>query len=483
MSVFDHCQPRRVFHYFEEICNIPHGSGNTKEISDYLVKFAQEHNLSYVQDEKNNVIIYKKATSGHEQAPTVILQGHMDMVCEKESHLDHDFTRDPLRLALEDGYVFARGTTLGGDDGIAIAYALALLESDEFPHPALEVLLTVDEEIGLLGAQDLDTSKLQGKCLINLDSEEEGILLTGCAGGVSAISTIPVKYRNAHGFLYEISIHGLTGGHSGAEIDKNRANANVLMGRLLYGLKKTADYEVSWLDGGKKDNVIPRECRCHILLSTEEEEASLTAYLQQLEKELRKEYAGSDEGISIGVKALGETDCGVLHPVSREKILFYMMSIPNGVQKMSGNIPGLVETSMNFGTLELKEDAFYASSGIRSSVNAAKYALSDQVEYLTEFLGGDYELEGAYPAWEYRENSPLRDHMVKIYQEMYHKDPTVEAIHAGLECGIFYEKMPGLDCISIGPDILDIHTPQERMNVESVKRVWEYLLNVLKTLE
>ncbi|CUM69990.1 aminoacyl-histidine dipeptidase [Blautia hydrogenotrophica] len=481
MSVLENCEPKRVFYYFEEISKIPHGSKNTKEISDYLVSFAKEHQLRYVQDEYGNIVIYKAASAGYEKLPAVILQGHMDMVCEKEAGSNHDFEKDPLRLKIEDGFVTAEGTTLGADDGIAVAYALALLETDSYAHPALEVVITVDEEVGLLGAQNLDASCLSGKYLINLDSDEEGILLTGCAGGVSAISSIPVKYRNASGCLYEVKIHGLQGGHSGMEIGKNRANANILMGRFLYGLKEQLPYELAELEGGQKDNVIPRECSCALLIQPEDTEI-LKDYACRLTAELRKEYSGSDAGISVSVEFQEETQIGVLHPVSQEKVLFYLMNVPNGVQKMSGNIPGLVETSTNLGAARLEDEVFYASCGVRSSVNSAKYAVSDKIEYLTEFLGGDYKKEGEYPAWEYREQSPLREHMIEVYQDMYQKAPRVEAVHAGLECGLFYEKIPGLDCVSTGPNLWDIHTPQEKMEIASVRRVWEYLIQVLATM-
>ena len=481
MSVLENCEPKRVFYYFEEISKIPHGSKNTKEISDYLVSFAKEHQLRYVQDEYGNIVIYKAASAGYEKLPAVILQGHMDMVCEKEAGSNHDFEKDPLRLKIEDGFVTAEGTTLGADDGIAVAYALALLETDSYAQPALEVVITVYEEVGLLGAQNLDASCLSGKYLINLDSDEEGILLTGCAGGVSAISSIPVKYRNASGCLYEVKIHGLQGGHSGMEIGKNRANANILMGRFLYGLKEQLPYELAELEGGQKDNVIPRECSCALLIQPEDTEI-LKDYACRLTAELRKEYSGSDAGISVSVEFQEETQNGVLHPVSQEKVLFYLMNVPNGVQKMSGNIPGLVETSTNLGAARLEEEVFYASCGVRSSVNSAKYAVSDKIEYLTEFLGGDYKKEGEYPAWEYREQSPLREHMIEVYQDMYQKAPRVEAVHAGLECGLFYEKIPGLDCVSTGPNLWDIHTPQEKMEIASVRRVWEYLIQVLATM-
>ncbi len=482
MAVLENCEPKRVFHYFEEITKIPHGSGNTKEISDYLVNFANEHGLSYVQDEMNNVVIYKPAYKGYEDAPVVILQGHMDMVCEKRPDVEHDFTKDPLNLSVKDGYISANGTTLGGDDGIAVAYALALLESDDIPHPALEVLITVDEEIGLLGAVGLDCSVLKGRRLINLDSEAEGSIWISCAGGLTGISHIPVQRVEAEGEKLQVKVCGLMGGHSGAEIDKNRANANILMGRFLYGLKKQADYEILSLEGGKKDNAITRETVAELLVAKEMTEA-VKAYAKEQQAKLREEYAGSDEGIAIEILEKGTEKGAVLHPTSREKVLFYLMNVPFGIAKMSGSIEGLVETSSNIGILKLFEGELSASSSVRSSVEAARDALSDKIEYLTEFLGGEYEVQGAYPAWEYRKESPLRDKMVEVYEQVYGEKPNVVAIHAGLECGLFYKKMEGLDCVSLGPNMKDIHTSEEVLDIASTERVWKYLLKVLENLK
>lgn len=480
MRALENCEPKRVFYYFEELCKIPHGSGNTKQISDYLVSFAKEHGLEYVQDEMNNVVIYKPATEGYEDAPAVILQGHMDMVCEKRPDVDHDFTKDPLNISVKDGYVTANGTTLGGDDGIAVAYGLALLESKDLAHPALEVLITVDEEIGLLGAEGFDCSVLKGKRLINLDSEAEGSLWISCAGGLSGISTIPVQRVEAEGQKAAVKITGLMGGHSGAEIDKKRANANVLMGRFLYSLQQETAYEIISLAGGQKDNAITREADAELLV---EDINSVKACAEKLQKVFREEYAGTDEGITVEITDLGVASAKVLHPTSREKVLFFLMEVPFGIQKMSGSIDGLVETSTNIGIVKLGEDEFLGSSSVRSSVEAAGAALSDKICYLTEFLGGEYTVQGAYPAWEYRKDSPLRDQMVEVYEEMYGEKPNVVAIHAGLECGLFYKKIEGLDCVSLGPNMKDIHTSEEVLDIASTERVWKYLVKVLESLK
>lgn len=480
MRALENCEPKRVFYYFEELCKIPHGSGNTKQISDYLVSFAKEHGLEYVQDEMNNVVIYKPATKGYEDAPAVILQGHMDMVCEKRPDVEHDFTKDPLNISVQDGYVTANGTTLGGDDGIAVAYGLALLESEDIAHPALEVLITVDEEIGLLGAEGIDCSVLKGKRLINLDSEAEGSLWISCAGGLSGISTIPVQRVEAEGQKAAVKITGLMGGHSGAEIDKKRANANVLMGRFLYSLQKETAYEIISLAGGQKDNAITREADAELLV---EDINAVKACAEKLQKGFREEYAGTDEKITVEITDLGAASAKVLHPTSREKVLFFLMEVPFGIQKMSGTIDGLVETSTNIGIVKLGEDEFLGSSSVRSSVEAAGVALSDKICYLTEFLGGEYTVQGAYPAWEYRKDSPLRDRMVEVYEEMYGEKPNVVAIHAGLECGLFYKKIEGLDCVSLGPNMKDIHTSEEMLDIASTERVWKYLVKVLEYLK
>ena len=480
MRALENCEPKRVFYYFEELCKIPHGSGNTKQISDYLVSFAKEHGLEYVQDEMNNVVIYKPATEGYEDAPAVILQGHMDMVCEKRPDVDHDFTKDPLNISVKDGYVTANGTTLGGDDGIAVAYGLALLESKDLAHPALEVLITVDEEIGLLGAEGFDCSVLKGKRLINLDSEAEGSLWISCAGGLSGISTIPVQRVEAEGQKAAVKITGLMGGHSGAEIDKKRANANVLMGRFLYSLQQETAYEIISLAGGQKDNAITREADAELLV---EDINSVKACAEKLQKGFREEYAGTDEGITVEITDLGVASAKVLHPTSREKVLFFLMEVPFGIQKMSGSIDGLVETSTNIGIVKLGEDEFLGSSSVRSSVEAAGAALSDKICYLTEFLGGEYTVQGAYPAWEYRKDSLLRDQMVEVYEEMYGEKPNVVAIHAGLECGLFYKKIEGLDCVSLGPNMKDIHTSEDVLAIASTERVWKYLIKVLECMK
>ncbi|MBS6161501.1 MAG: aminoacyl-histidine dipeptidase [Firmicutes bacterium] len=482
MSVLENLQPQRVFHYFEEITKIPHGSGNTKEMSDYLVNFAKEHGLRYIQDESNNVILFKPAAKGYENAPTVMLQGHMDMVCEKTPDSSHDFTKDALKLQVEGDFISAQGTTLGGDDGIAVAYGLALLEDETLEHPALEVVITVDEEIGLLGATTLNAEPLQAKYLINLDSEEEGYLWAGCAGGMTAVSELPVRYQEETNERWKVTVSGLVGGHSGAEIDKNRGNATFVLARFLKEAKEQGAYAISELNGGLKDNAIPRTAQA-LILAGKEEGTAIAAYAKVFTEALQKEYTGSDEGICVTVEAQGIGTEPVLHPVSQEKVLFFLMQYPNGIQKMCGFMEGLVETSCNLGITKLTPKALVGSASVRSSVGSAKKALADKIAYLTEFLGGDFQIEGEYPSWEYKQDSTLRPLMVEVFREMYHREPEVKVIHAGLECGLFYEKIPGLDCVSLGPNMQDIHTTEEKLSISSVERVWEYLLEVLKKIK
>lgn len=483
MSVLSHLEPVSVFRYFEELCSIPHGSGNTKAISDYCVAFAREHALRYIQDESNNVIIFKPGTSGYESSPAVMLQGHLDMVCEKEPDCNIDFTKDGLRLQVENGIISAKGTTLGGDDGIAIAYALALLDAEDIPHPPLEAVFTVDEEIGLLGAAALDCSPLQSRLMLNLDSEEEGYLLVSCAGGATATCHLPVERREVSGQEAVITVSGLLGGHSGTEINKNRANADKLLGRLLYELDRELDYDLISVTGGTKDNAIPREATARLVINPEEAE-DLSAFLSQWKAVLKKEYAAADPDVTVSCafgapeeafSALGESD--------KCTIVSALLLLPNGVQRMSSDIQGLVQTSLNLGILQTAEQEVVASFSVRSSVSTEKTALLHQLTALMGVLGGTLDVKGDYPAWEYRQDSPLRDLMVRVFEEQYGRKPVVEALHAGVECGIFSGKLPGLDCVSFGPNMQDIHTTGERLDAASVKRVWEYTLEVLKRLK
>ena len=474
--------PERVWYYFEELCRIPHGSGNTKQISDYCAGFAKEKGLRYVQDEVGNVIIFKDAAPGYEKAPAVIIQGHLDMVAEKTPESSHDFLKDPLDLFVEDGWVGAKDTTLGGDDGIAIAYALAVLEDESLPHPALECVFTVDEETGMDGAYALDMSVLQGKYLLNLDSEEEGTVLASCAGGLRKNCVLPVERQEMEGMAYRLEIAGLKGGHSGSEIDKERGNAVILMGRLLYEIGREMSMVICSMKGGLKDNAIPRLCEARILIK-KGDEAELLRVVRSVETDLKGEFAVQDPEVSIVCEAEGEKTEKALTPASTTKVLFFLNSCPNGVQAMSHQIEGLVETSLNLGIMELTEEAFAAHFSIRSSVRSRKYMLCHKLEFICELLGGEAESTSEYPEWKFRADSHLRDVLCAVYEEQTGRKMEVQAIHAGLECGLFDDKKPGLDMISIGPDMRDIHTASERLSVPSVERIWNLLCEVLKRLD
>ena len=470
--------PEPVFSYFEQLCAIPHGSGNTKMISDFLVAFAKEQGLRYVQDEHNNVIIFKDGSKGYEDHPTVILQGHIDMVTEKDPDCPIDMQTEGLDITHDGEYVFAKGTTLGGDNGIAVAFAMALLADKDAVHPPLEVLLTVDEEIGMLGADAADLSMLKGRTLINMDSEEEGIFTVSCAGGVSTVTTLPVQRHAVYGPCIRLSVDGLQGGHSGVEIHKNRANANKVMGELLSRVQKVMPLCLTSFSGGSKDNAIPRSCTVTAVMLGMDP-APINEIIENLQQEIRAQY-DEPEAVITGenIDALGGN---ALSTEETAKVIAMLCAVPNGVQEMSKDIAGLVQTSLNLGIAKLGE-SFEMVISVRSSVNAEKLALVERLEELAKFHGAEFGCNGDYPAWEYKADSRLRDTLVNIYRRMFQTEPQVVAIHAGLECGLLSEKLPGLDCISIGPNMYDIHTSRERLHIASAQRTWEFVQQILKEL-
>lgn len=474
-----------IFKYFSDISRIPRGSGNEREISNYLVAFAKERGLEYYQDAANNVIMIKEATPGYEQEPAIILQGHMDMVCEKLKDNTHDFLKDEIKLAVDGDFLHAQGTTLGADNGIAVAYIMALFTDDTLEHPRLEAIITTDEEVGMKGAKALDTSMLQAKYMINLDSEEEGYLLCSCAGGLTGTSTLPVIRVSEYGRKVRISIGGLKGGHSGIDIINNRTNATKLLGRLLFDLREVSSYGLISMEGGFKDNVIPREANAELLIVGEDKE-SLSEEYQKLVKNItdimtvyKQELASSEPDLKFELEDLGEDDYEALHPVSFEKLLFLLVNVPYGVQVMSSDIEGLVESSLNLGIFKLEQDKAILCNSVRSSKSSYKHFISDQLKYMVSFLGGEYVKRSEYPSWEFKKDSPLREHFQKLYRKQYGKDMKVEAIHAGLECGLIYEKMPGLDIVSIGPDTFGVHTVEERVSISSTIRVYQLLEQAL----
>lgn len=468
MRVLENSEPKKVFEYFEDLCAIPHGSGNTKQISDYCAAFAKAHGFSYTQDKLNNVIIRKDASKGYEGSQTVILQGHLDMVCEKDSTSSIDFLKDGLSLSLNGDFVSANGTTLGGDDGIAVAMALSVLDDESALHPPLEVLFTTDEETGMYGAAGLDVSNLKGKILLNIDSEDEGILTAGCAGGARAEIKKAVAFGERKK-TRKIVVSGLSGGHSGVEIHKNRHNANKLMAELL---SEIPNFMLADIAGGAKDNVIPNMCECSLYT-----DCDLTEITYNFIKE---KYNSADPNLKITVTD-GE-ELPVIDEAESRNIVNLICALPNGVQKMNAQIPTLVQTSLNLGVLKTENSSLVCTFSVRSSVNSEKYELLNKLESISNEYGAQFSDHGHYPAWEYRENSHLRDVMIKTFEGLYGRKPTVDVIHAGLECGLFCDKIDGLDAVSFGPDLFDIHTPYERLSVSSVQRTYKFLCETLKAL-
>lgn len=471
MGVLSNLEPKAALRFFEEICAIPHGSRDTKRISDYVVRFAQEHGLKYIQDEANNVVIYKPASAGYENHPTVIMQGHMDMVCEKDEDCDIDFAKDGLRLRYDGKFISADGTTLGADDAIAVAYQLAVLESKELKHPPIEAVFTTDEEIGMLGADAMDMSVLQGRILLNGDSEDEGILTVGCAGGKCAVLTKPIHREQADGKIWRMAVADLIGGHSGVEINSGRANANKVLADIL----KALPVRLISVCGGQKDNVITRASEALVVADAPE-----SAFFARAE-EVRKLLPLTETAVRF-ICEPAETDLLPMSEEDSKQLIDLLYEAPQGVQAMSRDIDGLVQTSLNLGVLITEQDCVKMTFSVRSSVNAEKAELSQKLCTLGQRYGAQYSEFGDYPAWEYQKDSLLRDTMIAVFCEQYGKEPKIEAIHAGLECGIFYDRLPGLDAVSFGPQMFDIHTSRERLDAASAERTWKLLIEVLARL-
>ncbi len=476
-------QPERVWYFFEQLCKIPHGSGHTGQISRYLQEFAKCRNLEYIAEPCGNVIIRKPATAGFEAAPGVVLQGHMDMVTVKEPGCPVDLlTCGPDTDITEDGrYVYAKGTTLGGDDGIALAYGLAILDSDDIVHPAFELVATIDEETGMDGAAALEAAHVQGRRWLNLDSEEEGILLVGCAGGLTQKSVFSLTTGNRKGRFFRIAAEGCRGGHSGTEIDKNRANAILLLGQMLSGLRAAADIFAVSMQGGEKDNAIPTSAEAVIGVCEGEAEAVREA-ASVAAASICSAYAMKEPKLRFVVTELPDTELPAWDAHCLDGVLNFLTTVPFGVESMSVEPAGLVETSNNVGILRTEGSEVIIDSSVRSLVSYKKELLGDRIATLTRLCGGTAVRHSAYPGWEYRENSALRLIWIEEYRKQYGCEPVVQTIHAGLECGLIIEKMPDADAVSFGPNILDIHTPAERMEIDSVRRTWELLLGILRRL-
>ena len=472
LDFHDFPSSEKALRFFEEFSKIPRGSGNTKAIADYLVDFAKARGLECYRDESDNVVIRRAATCGYEDRPGVILQGHTDIVALKNPDCPINMEKEGLDLYRDGDLLRARGTTLGGDDGVAMAYAMAILDSDDIAHPELEAVFTSDEETGLIGATALDASVLRGRLLINIDSDEEGIFTVGCAGGARVDINLPVKVKTHIGQIYTLSISGFKGGHSGVEIDKNRANAIKAMAEIL---SKLEDVKLGKASAGSADNAIPSDAQ--VIFTTKSPILEISDVINSVAETLPEGETQKKFNLEMNISS-----AKVIDVEASANILALIGEMPNGVMRMMEDIEGLVETSLNMGILSLDGKALNLTISVRSAKGAQKAKLLDTIKDIAEKHGAGVSVRGQYPAWEYRKESHLRDVMCKVYSDMYGKDATVVTIHAGLECGIFSDKMEGLDCVSIGPDNKDIHTPEERLSLSSFNRVYEYIINVLKNI-
>lgn len=483
MSKLAGLKPERVFYYFEELTKIPRCSNDEKRVSDYLISVGESLGFETIQDNVLNVIIKKPGTKGYENSPTVVLQGHMDMVCEKRDDSSHDFSKDAIRLSLQEDFVMAEETTLGADNGIAVAMCLAVLEDKNISHPPLEVLVTTSEETGLTGAAALSPEHVEGRILINIDSEEEGTILVSCAGGQRDEISIPVEDIEADNNKesYTLKISGLQGGHSGMEINKGRGNSNKILGRALHRLNEKIDFDLYYIDGGSLPNAIPRYAYAKILLSNKELDLA-KEIINEIDSEIKQELLSSDKEVRISLELAQESIDKVFSNTTKTKIITALMIIPTGIQSMSQNIQGLVESSINLGVVKTKDDKVTIECSLRSSVGSLKKQIGKQLELIASTLKSDYETSSAYPAWEYKEDSYIRKVFMDSYRELYNKDMKIEAIHAGLECGLFSEKFDDMDMISFGPNMAGVHAPGEKLSISSTERSYSLLVKVLENI-
>ena len=483
MSILTEIEPKEVMKYFEEISQIPRASGKEKQISDYLANFGKQLNLETIQDKALNVIIKKPGTAGYENSPTVIIQGHMDMVCEKNQRTVHDFDKDPLKLRIIDDCVYATDTTLGGDNGIAVAYAMALLASDNIPHPPLEVLITTDEETGMSGAMAVSPEHIEGKILLNIDNEVEGQILISCAGGVRTKSKINIeKEESALDLAINIGIRKLLGGHSGIEIHKERGNSNKLIGRILKDITNNFDIRLVSIDGGSKDNAIPREADAKILINKNDLD-SVKKCIEKWQEILLNELQFADKDVTVICDVVNDSIKESFTKECTNKVIDLLVVYPNGVNTRSVAIDGLVESSSNLGIVKTTDKQVIYESAVRSSVKTLKENIVERISVLSEAYGAEVEVNASYPEWQLVKESKVREIAKDVYKNMFGKDPEVVAIHAGVECGILNERLGNLDMISIGPNLYDIHTPNEHMSIQSVKNTWEYLKAILVELK
>ncbi len=478
MSNMQNIEPQKVFFWFYKLNQIPRCSGDEKRVSDFLVNFAKERNLEVYQDEMYNVIIKKPASEGYENSDSVIIQGHMDMVCIKGEGSRHDFTKDPIEMIVQDDIMRANNTTLGGDDGIAIAYGLAILDSDDLKHPLIELLITTSEETGMDGAHALTNEHLSGKILLNIDSEEEGVFLVSCAGGANKITTFKPEKEKKSGNGLEIKISGLKGGHSGMEIIKQRANAIKLLGRILEQCNDNVKIRLSKISGGTKHNAIPSDAMAVI---SAEDIDNAKKIIENLTKDFKEEYRVEDSGLNIVVNEVKVEE--IYTEKLSNDLIDYIMMVPDGVQYMSKDIEGLVQTSLNNAILEEKDNFIQITTSVRSASLSSLREILNILSVIAKRTNANTEERNAYPAWQFDNDSKIREKAVIVYEELFGKKPEVSAIHAGLECGLLKEILPNTDMISFGPNLYDVHTEKEHLSISSVQRVWKFLVKLLEELK
>ena len=483
MSVLGNYEPQAPFKYFEELTKIPRGTYNCKPVSDYCMQFAKDLGLECRQDEAYNVIIKKPGTPGYENAEPLIMQGHLDMVNVKTLESTHNFDKDPLQLFIdEDGKLGAVGTSLGGDNGIAIAYTMAVLASTDIPHPPIEALFTADEEQSMNGAKTIDFSDFKGTMMMNMDGEEEGQFTVSCAGGFICRVHIPYTRTEETGVKVTLSIKGLTGGHSGGEIQCQRGNANKLMGRVLNNLAKDLDFNIININGGTAANAIAQYCFAELIVEPAHVE-ELIARFEAYEPVLKAEYAGDEDNMKLAGVNEGEATVQAMDAEATTKVIMYLFGAPDEVQAYDRSFREYVETSLNTGILKTDDDNVWCEYQIRSSVKSRLDAMKEKMFMWGDLIGGWVETFGDYPAWAYKEESKLRDLMVETYKDMYGKDATVYLTHGGLEGGMFSEKNPDFDIVCFGCNLYDVHSVDERLDLESFARTYEYILEVLKRLK
>ena len=474
--------PEAVWRYFAEISRIPRCSGNEKRISQYIVDKAAELGLEVKQDGHLNVVVKKPASPGRENAPGVCLQGHLDMVCEKNKEVTHDFEKDAIEIVRDGNVLMANGTTLGADNGIAVATSLAIMEDDSLDHGPLEFLFTVDEETGLTGAGNLRPDFLESGILLNLDSEEEGALYVGCAGGRDTNGTWHVSFTPAPAGAVpmRLRVTGLVGGHSGLEIHKGRANSIKVIGRVLYALQE-AGARLSHIEGGNKRNAIPREAEALILVPEDDEDVA-TATAERYDAMIRAEFATIDPGLSITLERASDARAPmVVERGGQERILRAILALPHGVTRMSADIPGLVETSTNVAVIRTHEDAIRLETSQRSSVASEIDEIVQTVASIFQLSDAAVQREAGYPGWKPDTASPILKIARSTYRRLYGVEPEVKAVHAGLECGIIGEKYPGMDMISFGPTLEGVHSPDEKIYIDTVEKYWAFLLALLES--